>query len=216
MELAVSTKSPQVKFSDLQIIQGTKEEDERVSQKYYSIFYHKYKPYIYKIALRLCENYHDSEEMSIDITQQTFINAYPKLKSFDLSQEPNTQKHEAIIKAWLGTIAKNCFKKEYSIRKFQLYIDDLPSISDKPTDFEDGVPLEIPNEFRTKLQASMNELTEEQRHILLTYVGEGCIDSTRHLSDNAMRELCSMYNTSSSNIRQIKKRTLDKIKKNCL
>jgi PHD/YefM family antitoxin component YafN of YafNO toxin-antitoxin module len=75
--------------------------------------------------------------------------------------------------------------------------------------------IDIPNEFRTKLQEVMNTIKEEHKHILLTYVEEGCINSTRHLSHKAMSELCTIYKTSSENIRQIKKRTLDKIKKHC-
>jgi hypothetical protein len=65
-----------------------------------------------------------------------------------------------------------------------------------------------------KLKLALNELHEKDRHILLTYADEYCIDNTQHLSDNAMDFLCSAHETNSANIRQRKKRALDKLKKN--
>ncbi len=208
-------------FSDLQIIEGLKNDNDlKELRQFQNLFFHKFKGYIYKVAIHRCLNFHDPQELATDITQETFINAFRKIKDFDLSKETDPNKHEVVIKAWLGRIANNCFNKEYAKRKNEVYLDDLKT---KPVEesfdlFESlygDDPIEIPSEFRIKLQNAMNLLTEEQKHIVLTYAGEGCINSKQHLSTEAMNFLCKTHSTSSDNIRQIKKRALDKIKKNC-
>ncbi len=75
--------------------------------------------------------------------------------------------------------------------------------------------IEISNRFKNKLQNAMNLLSEKQKHIILVYANEGCIDSRLHLSDMSLKELCTIYETTPDNIKHIKKRTLDKIKKIC-
>ena len=221
MEVSLKSESSKINSNDLQIIEALKnDDDQKRQQKYQFIFFNKYKGYIYKGAIQLCVNFPDPEQLAIDITQQTFINAFRKIKDFDLSKEFNPEKHGLIIKAWLGKIANNCFKKEYAKRKNEVYIGDLQIIPEKEdcdlieSLYEDS-QIEIPNEFRKRLNEAMNTLNEIQKHILLTYAGEGCLNSTLHLSDEALNYLCKMYSTSSANIRQIKKRALDKIKKHC-
>ena len=126
MEIITQQKSMKVIFTDVQIIEGLKaENNEKMVRTLQDQFYHKYKGYIYKVALRCCIGYHDSQQFAIDITQQTFINALKKIKDFDLSKEKNQDKHQYLIKAWLGRIAFNCFNKEYAIRKNVIYLDDL-------------------------------------------------------------------------------------------
>jgi RNA polymerase sigma factor (sigma-70 family) len=208
-------------FTDLQIIVGLKDdEDLKKVRLLQHEFFHKYKGYIYKVAIHRCVNFHDPQELATDITQETFINAFRRIKEFDLSKEPDPLKHEVVIKAWLGKIANNCFNKEFAVRKSVVFLDDLKT---KPVQEDNGLfeslysdePIEIPSEFRLKLQNAMNTLTEIQKHVILIYAEEGCINSKLHLSNVAINYLCKTYDTSPDNIRQIKKRALDKIKKYC-
>lgn len=221
MQVITQSKPMKINFTDQQIVDGLKDDyDLNQLRLFQHQFFHKFKGYIYKIAIHRCLSFPDSQEMATDITQQTFINAFRKIKDFDLSREADQSRHEVIIKAWLGTIANNCFKKEYAKRKDHVYLDDLKS---KPEEgkfdlFESlygDEPIEVPNEFRSKLREAMKNLTEEQRHVIEVYAGEGCINSTQKLSESAMQYLCKTFDTSSDNIRQIKKRALDKIKKYC-
>lgn len=210
-----------VSYSVLQIVKGLKEDNPIQLRLFQNLFFDKFKGYIYKAAIQRCINYHDSQELATDITQQTFINAFRKINDFDLSNEPDHSKHEIIIKAWLGKIANNCFNKEYAKRKDQIFLDDLKSKpdEDKFDMFESlygDEPTEIPNEFRSKLRDAMRQLKEIERHVIEVYAAEGCInDPRKKLSKRAMSILCKTHDTSPENIRQIKKRALDKIKKHC-
>lgn len=216
----IKSGQTKINLNALQIIEGIKSKDPRAQQEFQTIFFNRYKGYVYKGAIKLCANFRDPEQLALDITQQTFINACNKIKDFDLKKEPNSEKHEVIIKAWLGRIANNCFKKEYAVRKNKLFIDELAPIPEtEDYDFYESTfgedSIDIPNEFRIKLNDAMNNLNEVQKHVLLTYAAEGCLDSSQHLSKNTLEYLCKTYNTTSANIRQIKKRALDKVKKHC-
>lgn len=221
MEINLQTTKIQISYSDLQIIEGLKsEENENLLNFFQSMFFQKFKGYVYKLAMQRCISFPDPAQLASDVTQQTFINAFKKIKDFDLSREPKLERHEFMIKAWLGTIGNNCFNKEYEKRKYEVYLDDYSSkIDDNSFDLFESLYgceiVDIPNEFRSTLNEAMNTLSEEQKYVLLTYAEEGCIKSNRHLSQEAMARLCKLYNTSSANIRQIKKRSLDKIIKHC-
>jgi len=60
------------------------------------------------------------------------------------------------------------------------------------------------------LDAALNLLSERDREILLTYFMYQ--EENKHLPDDVLEELSLRYSTTSANIRQIKKRALDKIK----
>jgi RNA polymerase sigma factor (sigma-70 family) len=223
MKVTTQTQPVKINISELQIVEGLKDDkDSKQLQLLQYQFFNAFKGYIYKIAIKRCLSFYDSQEMATDITQQTFINAFGKINGFDLSREQDASKHILLIKAWLGKIANNCFNKEYAKRKNQVYLDDL---NYRPDDgefdmFENlygGELIEVPNLFRAKLRDAMKGLTDIQRHVIEVYASEGCInDNKKKLSQAAMEFLCTTHETSSDNVRQIKKRTLDKIKKYCL
>jgi len=221
MEISLQQEHVKIIFTDFQIIEGIKkEESPKMTLYFQNQFYHKYKGYIYKVAIQRCVSYHDAEQLAIDITQETFISAFRGISKFDFPIEISQEKYEYVVKAWLGRIANNCFNKEYAKRKDIIYLDDLIiKPEDSKFDLFESLygeePIEVPNEFRRKLNLAMSLLSEEQKHIILTYANEGCLNNNLHLSSDAMVYLCKTYTTSSANIRQIKKRTLDKIKKHC-
>ena len=249
-------------FTDKQIIDGLKEaKDENQRRLMENLFYTMYVNYIYHVAINKCRNFNNPEDLAKDVTQETFINAFRALKNFLFPTDIVIEEHTNLVKAWLGKISNNCFRKIYSKLKGEISVEDdsveiddvfcpicceILLVDEKALSCSKGhykterkamiqvksssadlnsfdlfeslyqeSDIEVPNEFRTKLQEVMNTLKEENKHILLTYVAEGCINSKRHLSKEAMSELCKAFDTSSENIRQIKKRTLDKIKNHC-
>ena len=250
-----------IKLTIQQIIDGLKETDENQQRALANVFHKSFASHVYKVALSKCRNFRDAEDLAKDVAQETLIKAFKTIKNFSFPQDTPETEHSYIIKAWLGKIAENCFRKMYEKKKKDVSIEDnlleiddvfcpicsvvlveerefyvcpkghykteittLVQAKELPEDttsfdlFEFLYPdsgIEIPNAFRVTLQAALNTIKEEHRHILLTYASEGCIDSKLHLSQDAMTELCKTYDTSSQNIRQIKKRTLDKIKKIC-
>ncbi len=185
-----------------------------------TIIYDKFVGYIYKTAIQVCSNFEDSEHIAADITQQTFIKAFEKLATFSFKGEKEHVIQERLMKAWLGKIANTFFLKEYSRRKnSNIVLEDefeRELYENLFYDDTDENEEEIPNEYKIKLGEALTLLTEEQRFILFAYAREGCIGAKIHLSANTLKHLSDTFNTTSENIRQIKKRSLDKIKNHCL
>lgn len=208
-----------IKLSLLQLIQGLKEENNpNLKQLEYEFFY-RFNGYVYTTAYRCCSKFADQEEFAKDITQVTFINAFKNLSKFSFPTQASEDQYEKIIKAWLGKIANNCFLKE--IRHINLFdhLDDSFFLISEDKDliddvFEDDYE-EVPNEYKNKFAQSWETLKEDERIVLLAYADENCLDGKSYISSETLDELCKYLDTSRSNIRQIKKRAYDKIKKFC-
>lgn len=221
MQITLQTRPIKISLTDQQIIDGLKNADDGEKHRLFQhSFYYNYVNDVFNKTIRKCRNFSDAEQLTKDITQETFIRAFGNIHKFSLPVVAEPKQHRAIIMKWLLVIANNCFKKEYAKRINESSYDDIVEIIGEPTyePFEndgESLQMEIPNPFRLKLQNALNLLTEREKHIITEYADEECIDSKRHLSDKSMKYLCALYETTPENIRQIKKRALDKIKKSC-
>lgn len=184
-------------------------------------FYNRFSGYIYKVALQKFRNFKDPKFLSEEVLQNTFITAFEKVGKFKLPVKSLPSDHSKIIKAWLGKIATNESKKATGkVVNDKIEYDTLNLPEPEYDQFEyiygETIP-DVPNEFRQKLQAAMNLLSEKEKHIILTYADEGCIGTNRklHISDSTLQYLCEYYQTTTDAIKQCKKRALDKIKKFC-
>jgi DNA-directed RNA polymerase specialized sigma24 family protein len=220
MQEILQIKTPLTSISDEKIIEGIKNVQEENELKFFQYeFYNRFAGYIYKVALYKFRNFNDPDFLAREVLQKTFITAYEKIFKFKFPSGSSPKDHTKIIKAWLGRIAENESKKAIGKTVNENIEYDTLNLPEPSYDqFEDiyGEPIkETPNEFRNKLQLALNVLSVKEKHIILTYAGEDCIDSDKHLSKSALNYLCQYYETTSASIRQCKKRALDKIKKSC-
>jgi RNA polymerase sigma factor (sigma-70 family) len=183
-------------------------------------FYYRFSGYIYKCAMQNCRNFSSAELMAKDILQETFINGMKAVKNFKFSDKvKDSGDFDRCVKAWLGRIATNEFlKAKARIENLTYDVDALQFIESSDNFF--GAlfeePIEaMPSEDMIKLQTALNQLSERDRHIILTYASEGCIKSDKRLSREKMKYLCETYNTTPENIRQRKTRSLYKIMQIC-
>ena len=221
MQVTLQTKPIKISLTDQQIIVGLKDEDDEGKRRILqNSFYYNYVKDIYKMLVQKCKNFSDAEQLAKDITQETFIKALNGMHKFSLPIGSEVKGHRKIIMKWLNVIANNCFKKEYAKRINESSYEDIVKIIGEPTyePFEtenQDLQIDIVNPFRLKLQNAFNLLSEREKHIITEYADEECIDTKKHLSDKSLKYLCAVYETTPENIRQIKKRALDKIKKIC-
>ncbi len=211
MEVVVSRKE-----SVIGLVKKMKGEDDKEIQLARDEFYTRFSPYIYKIAIQGANNFLEPDFIASEVVQRTFGNAFKYLSNFSLKDNLDETEATKIIKAWLGRIANKVFLNTIAEFSNEKSVNKLLEINDLTADsLMEKTNLAISNPFMDKLQAALDDLKEIDRLIVLAYAAEGCINSTRHISDNAMDFLCSTFNTTSANIRQRKKRALDKIKKKC-
>lgn len=194
------------------------ETDSRVIKALQFEFYNRYAPYVFKIATQACRSYEDADFLAREVLQKTFINAFKALGNFDLPDPISDDVCKKVLKAWLGKIGNTELKKVYAEKKdvYNLSFDDTyePVDSTFISSLEEEV-VEIPNEFMLKLNKALDSLKEIDRLIVLTYASEGCINSKKHLSKNSMDFLIKTFETTPENIRQRKRRALEKIKTIC-
>jgi RNA polymerase sigma factor (sigma-70 family) len=184
-------------------------------------FYNRFSGYIYKVALQKFRNFKETEFLAEELLQAVFITAFEKIGKFNFPKQSTTADCSNILKGWLGKIANNESKKAMAkVINDKIEYDSLNLPEPEYDQFEEiygeRIP-DIPNEFRQKLQFAMNQLSEKEKHIILTYADEGCIETNRrqHISDSTLQYLCEYYQTTTDAIKQCKKRALDKIKKYC-
>ncbi len=210
-------------YSDLELIEGlTTECDEFQKRVLWNEFYRRFINHVYKIAVNVCRNFEDAEQLAQDISQETFLRAYKFLPKFSFPEHMAEKKHSAFIKAWLGKITKNCFRTFYAKRKKEAITYDIELVMENEPVYDAfeqlyGEPpmADVNAELISKLNDALNTLSERDRHIIWIYASEGCINTTKHISDQALADLCSMYGVEAPTIRQIKKRALSKVMKFC-
>ncbi len=222
MERILQVKTPFTTLPDEGVIEGFKNTlDERELELYQFEFYNRFAEYIYKAALQKFRNFSDAQFLAQEVLQNTFITAFNKIGKFKFPSKALKSDYPKIIKAWLGKIANNESKKSIgAIINSKIEYDSLnlpePTYDQVENIYGQEIA-EIPNEFMQKLQFAMNQLSEKEKHIILTYADEGCINTnrTQHISDSTLQYLCEYYQTTTDAIKQCKKRALDKIKKHC-
>ena len=217
-EMAITTKTI---YSNTELLNGLKfESNGLIKRTLQNEFYRRFKNHVYKNAINNCRNFDNGQQLAIELVQTVFITAFDKISKFSFPDDIPEKDHHYYIKAWLGQIGFNIFKRFYGKQIKEISLDDEECSIVEPSydpfdELVNGETVEVPNELRVKLQIALSQLTDRQKHILLVYAGEGCIDSKKRLGDSALEQLCKLYDTTPENIRQIKKRSLDKIRGIC-
>ena len=207
----------QTETTDVELIEKIKNGSTKEVQIAQSQFYKRYAGYIYKIALQGCSNFSEPQFFAKEVLQKTFIKVFEYIHNFKLKDGLDDNQINKIIKAWLGKISNKVFLStigDYQKEQIRFKFLEPENYLIEGSNDEIQESSQISNIFMQKLQLALNELNEKDRHILLTYADEYCIDNTQHLSESAMDFLCSVHETNSANIRQRKKRALDKLKGN--
>lgn len=163
--LGLKTKSSEIEFEDL---------------------FHKYKNYVFSIALRYMSNTQDAE----DAVQEAFLRLSKNIHKIDDLDSKKTRGFISIITRNVCFDLLNKNKDEDDIDEiFNIGVDD---------DFTQDI------ENRDTLEYYISTLKERYKHVLiLSYIHE--------LSD---QEIASSLNTSQSNVRKIRSRALEKLKNN--
>jgi RNA polymerase sigma factor (sigma-70 family) len=219
MSKTLSFASKPEKLNDFQIIMALKEETGEGANRYHYLFYNKYKNYIYRVALHRCQIFNEADGYAKEIAQLTFIKAFENLSKFSIPPDIDEKRLNYTIKAWLGKIANNHFNKLYAQYKLEDIDIDALQIGEPSYDMFNELYVneeEQPSSSMLMLRQAMQQLNEMDRHILVTYAHENCLDGKRHLSDTSIRILCELYKTTPENIRQRKSRAIKKMKSFCL
>jgi RNA polymerase sigma factor (sigma-70 family) len=189
---------------DLFVLMSFKKEDEEGAKDAFRVFYDRYKKLVWTLCFRTCASLdaENGKELADCVFNNTMMAIY---------EHPTYDSRKAKLSTWISRIARNEASdlfKEYGITDNR--VTPLNEAITTPIfdENEKAVEYEVPS--RKVLDAALALLSERDREILMTYFMYQ--DGNKHLPDDVLGELERRYSTTSSNIRQIKKRSLDKVK----
>jgi RNA polymerase sigma factor (sigma-70 family) len=185
-------------------------------------FYFRYRSFLLQACRKGCAHFINGEQLADDIFQNTMIKAFNGMSNlFNKLSEGRTES-SIHIKAWLSIIAKN---------ELVEFLRKNPDEKNLANSFRSNYQeIEIPNESsetneeyiskpsieKETLDKGLATLSEREKDILMTYLlYQNPNEPNRHLPEDVLVSLCNRYNVSSDNLRQIKKRALLKLKKEC-
>ena len=180
---------------DLLVMTSFQKENEKEAHEAFTIFFNRHNQYLWNLCCSVCRDI----ELAKDVMQDTWIAVYKHSHTY------NAQKSS--VKTWMSTIAKN---KMLDLLKgqtnFLQFNEDTYSVVDVSSEEKE---INILSLEKKVLGEALNKLSEKEKDILLTYMQYS--DGNKHLPDEVISELCQRYGTLPATLRQIKKRSLQKI-----
>lgn len=185
-------------------------EDRASAEEAWKEFYFRHQSYL----LQVCKKRFQSAlgDLGVeDLVQETFVRVFKKAHTF--KPLGNGSGHaRARVRAWLGRIANRLFLS--SLRgqpKIEFADDPFESIADEPAPMA-SEPESEESEHLPLLRDALRTLTEREREVLIaSYAwyeqGAGC----NRMPSDELSALCSRFQTTAANIRQIRSRAFGKL-----
>ena len=198
-------------LADLFLSMALKEDNRRDAEKAFAELYNRYKNYLYTVVRNACKSWEMyGDELIQGVHQNTFLMVYEKAESFLRIEEVPVKRQEKRMKSWLGRIAEREMYKvlrELKDEKEKIdYHDDLTFLENSDEEIKPQK-----SEYFLLAEKALNTLSERDRNILVTYLMFE--DGNKKLPSNEIQRLAEMWNVLPDNMRQIKKRSLEKVRK---
>jgi len=195
-------------LAELFLSMAMKDDNRPEAERAFSVFYSRYKNYLYTIVKNACRSWEMyGDELIEAVFENTFLTVYAKAESFMVVEDIPFERQEKRMKSWLGKIAQNemlQLLRQFKVDKDKIeYSDDLTSF----LNIEDETEHQATTDYLLAEKA-LQTLSERDRNILTTYLMFE--DGNRNLPSIEIQRLSDMWNTHPDNMRQIKKRSLAK------
>lgn len=177
----------------------------------WATFYNRHKYYLYSVCHRAYFGSLDNGQIE-GLVHDTFIRAYEKAATYRAPQEPedpSTGRRRA--RAWLGRISQNILRDYFRNAPQITFTDELEYAQDPSPD---SAADETPPQRLTRLEEALRQLSEAEQEVLrVTATWHQPGERHQRLPNSVMQRLASSLNTTPDNIRQIRVRALNKLRK---
>jgi len=196
---------------DLIFYMSLEGEDRASAEEAWKEFYFRHQGYL----LAVCQRFQGTlGDLGIqDLVQDTFVRVFKKAHTFK-PLGTGSDRARARVRAWLGRIANRLFLSSLRGQPEIEFTDDpYESIADEPAPVANE-PESDESEHRPLLREALRTLTEREREVLIaSYAwyepGDGC----NRMPSDELSALCSRFQTTAANIRQIRSRAFGKLEK---
>lgn len=190
--------------ADLLVYLSFKFEEREIAGRAWEEFYSRHIDYVYEV----CKRY--EKTLEDDIVQDTFLNAAKYASSFDDQGLTDPEMLRRRVRKWLSGIAYRVFlaKLDSSI-EFSSIVSDL-----KGRDEKNPGELSEREQRRGQLMAvALKMLSEREQDILLATSEFLNLGGNSRMSNAASAELSRRWKTTNDNVRKIRQRAREKIRK---
>ncbi len=198
-------------LSDLFLSMALKEDNRQDADKAFTVFYNHYKNYLYTVVKNACKQWEMyGPDLIQAVHENTFLKVYQKAESFLMIEDIPFKRQEKNMKAWLGKIAYRemlMLLRQFKDEKEKMEYHDNLDFIENP---DEEIDLQSKEEVLLAGKA-LKTLSERDRNILVTYLMFE--DGKKKLPRNEIHRLAEMWIVHPDNLRQIKKRSMDKAKK---
>jgi RNA polymerase sigma factor (sigma-70 family) len=173
-------------------------------------FYRRHARYVLGICRQVCNGMLDHDKIN-GIMVDTFQKAYLSANTYKLSSQQSADKIRRRVRAWLGVIAKHAtidvLRGQRDSVALQLEPEDWKQI-----DSNQNCPVSKDTEIVQKL---MEQVLDERERVVLrtTYVYYKPGKENQRLPDDVVEQLCRSFCTTPENLRRIRKKATEKMKK---
>jgi len=184
--------------------------DESSCRAAWGTFYERHAEYLYGVCMRAYRTILGETGVE-DLVAETFLKVYDKgAASYEPAEDGDADYRRQRVRAWLGTSAKNLVRDILRGRK-RLPMSHLEHEEWQDVPEHDGCPQ---SKSAEKVCRVMEEvLSERERDVLrVTFHWHNPAKDHQKLPDEAVEELARLWNLKPDNIRQIRKRALQKLK----
>lgn len=206
MEILRKEKQIDSSYSDedLFVLMSFKKDNEVEAQEAFQIFYYRYSKLLWSLCYSVCTklDVNNGKEFASYIFSNTMTAIY---------EHPTYDASKSKLSTWMSRIAYHealDLIKEHGMNNHKVIIPINEEMTTSTPDNNEVVEHNTPQ--KKILDEALNLLTERDREILFTCIMHQ--EEKKHLPDEVLMQLSNRYNTTPVNIRQIKKRALDKVK----
>jgi len=198
---------------DLLVYMTMRGEKRVVADAAFTEFYNRHVAYLYGICRRTYRCLL-GEAGVVDLVQGVFLRVYDRADTYDRNFASGQAASSQRVRAWMGMIAANIFRSSLRHQPPLKLADDLDKKEQaamfQPSPDCDG----LPSPRLIAFCEALDTLSEKERDVLIVWAEYYRFGNKyQRLPDDISASLAGKWNTTSENVRQIRKRAIDKLRK---
>jgi len=197
---------------DLIFYMSLRSEDPSAAEQAWEEFFFRHREYL----LGVCSRFRDTlGDLGVeDLAQDTLVRTFQKAHTFRPLGCGDSNRQRARIRAWLGKIANNLFFSTLRRRPSITFADDPHSDVPEPLVLDEPCSEPGESDRLPLLREGLATLTLREREILLaSYAGYESGVQCHRMSTDDVKALAERFQTTPVNLRQIRSRALDKLRR---
>jgi RNA polymerase sigma factor (sigma-70 family) len=195
---------------DLLTYMSWRSEDAAAAQAAGTVFYNRHVRYLYGVCRNAARKFFLNEDYADDLVADTFLRVYERAETFSADGIADPKQLQLRVHAWMGAIANNVLRDMLrgSLKAPQKHLD-TEAWADQPN----RVPPEESADVTLVRRAMEEVLDEREREVIrVTFLFYKPEAEQQRLSNADTAALAAALQTTSDNLRKIRRKALSKIR----